>query len=73
MTFYISNWSGKEMAGGKRFATLEAAIEAGKTVMRRSLSNHRAHGTTAVDVVEEIPGNHQTRAIITPELEVITR
>lgn len=73
MTFYISSATGKEMVGGKRFETLEAAIEAGKTTIRRSLGSKRAHGTAAVDVVEAIPGRHTTRAIVNPDLSVTVR
>ena len=72
-TFYISSATGKKMAGGKDFASLEAAIEAGKSTIRRSLSNARAHGTGAVDVMEAIPGRHTTRAIVNPDLSVTVR
>lgn len=70
MSFYVSSATGKQMAGGKSFATVEAAVEAAKSTIRRSLSNARAHGTVAVDVVEAIPGNHTTRAVVTPDLTV---
>ena len=72
-TFYVSDWSGAKMAGGKDFATVEAAIEAAKSTIRRSLSNKRAHGTAAVDVMEAIPGRHATRATVNPDLSVTGR
>jgi len=70
MTYRIESADGRVMAAGKTFGDLEAAIEAGKTVIRRSLSNRRAHGTAAVDVVEMIPGRYTTRAIVNPDLTV---
>lgn len=74
MAFYVSNYYGGELAGGKRFATLEEGIAAGLSAMRRSIARKRgaqnASAVVALDVVEEIPGRHTTRAIIEPDLTV---
>lgn len=72
-TFYVSSADGRKMVGGRDFSTLEAAIEAAKSSIRRSLSNARAHGTASVDVVETIPGRHTIRATVTPSLTVEMR
>lgn len=72
-TFYVANWCGDKMAGGKDFPTMEAAIKAAQSTIRRSLSSARAHGTVGVDVMEVTPGRHITRAAVNPDLTVEVR
>lgn len=71
--YYVCDGYGNKMAGGKDFATIEAGIEAAKTVVRRRNSNKRAHGDTAYDVVQAIPGRHRIRATVSPDLTVDLR
>lgn len=72
--FYVSNWCGDKMAGGKTFETLEAATKAAVSSTRRSLSSARAHGyQTGFDVVEAIPGRHTVRAVVNLDLSVTHR
>ncbi len=72
--FYVSNWCNKVMAGGKQFTTLEEGVKAATSTIKRSLSNARSHGNAvSVDVMEAIPGNHVTRAIVNLDLTVTYR
>lgn len=71
--FYVSDNCGVKKAGGKDFPTLDLAIKACTTTVRRRNSNPRAHGDTSYSVIHAVPGRHREVAYVTPDLEVVRR
>ena len=59
--FYVANEYGSNMAGGKMFSTLEEAVKAAKTALKRraasaARSQYGRNYVPVLDVIEQRPG-----------------